>query len=294
MSLIPLMLENKNVRVFSYSVKTPKENNFPDNFYMKFKLDEIEKNVQQWNDTFSLVLVLDSPDSVGINGRFIKLRSDAPQKIGLLKKVEQDIELNPQEKEYIEEVTNFVWFYNKNKILGEYNHFAMRVFHSPLTYYIRKQMGFSEDEFKIEAEPISDLFAKIKKEKYIGTVEFKLKSESIASMENKGLGISKKLKSLSVDPKAIITLGIEKPKGKGKEKAPLQKNGVVSFIEDLLPEKDHFDEILVDTESGTFDLIRGALVSEKLVVEYINRRINRPSFYKVVREYANSHPNIFT
>ncbi|MHB8397071.1 MAG: hypothetical protein ACYDAZ_04045, partial [Thermoplasmataceae archaeon] len=109
------MLENKNVRVFSYSVKTPKANNFPDNFYGKFKLDEIEKNVQQWNDTFSLVLVLDSPDSVGINGRFIKLRSDAPQKIGLLKKVEQDIELNPQEKEYIEEVTNFVWFYNKNK-----------------------------------------------------------------------------------------------------------------------------------------------------------------------------------
>ena len=289
-----MIIENKNVRIFSYLVKIPKDNNFPDNFYAKFKLDEIEKNVQLWSDTYSLVLVLDKPDSYGINGRFIKLRSDAPQKIGLLKKVEQDIELNSQEKEYIEEVTNFVWFYNKDKILGEYNHFAMRVFHSTLNYYIRNKMGFSEDEFKIEAEPISDLFAKIKKDEYIGTVEIKLKSESIHSMEGRGLGISSKLKSLSDDPKAIITLGIEKPKGKSKQKAPLQKNGVISFIEAILPEKENIDEILIETESGTFDLLRGALVSEKLVVEYTNRRINRRSFYKVVREYANSHPNIFT
>ncbi len=292
--MFSMVIENKNVRVFSYLVKTPKHNNFPDNFYVKFKLDEIEKNVQPWNETFSLVLVLDNPDSEGVNGRFIKLRSDAPQKIGLLRKIEQDIELNSQEKEYIEEVTNFVWFYNKNKILGEYNHFAMRVFHSPLTYYIRKQMGFSEDEFRVEPEPIADLFAKIKRDEYFGSVELKLKTESIPSMEGRGLSVSQRLSSLSGDPKAVITIGIAKPKGKSKQKAPLQKNSVVSFIEDILPEKDNFEEMLVETESGTFDLVRGALVSEKLVVEYVNRRINRPSFYGVVREYANSHPNIFT
>ena len=286
--------ENRNVRVFLYRVTTPKNNTFPNNFYEKFKLDEIENNVQEWNDTFSLVLVLDEPNNDSITGRFVKLRSDAPQKIGLLRKIEQDIELNPAEKEYIEEVSNFVWFYNDNRLLGEYNHFAMRVFHSPLTYYIRKQMAFSETEFKVEAEPIADLFAKIKQDEYFGSVELKLKRESIASMENRGLSLSQRMRGLSEDPKAIITMGIEKPKGKSKQKAPLQKNSVVSFIEDLLPEKDNFEEMLVETESGTFDLIRGALMSEKLVVEYVNRRINRSDFYKVVREYFDSHRDVLT
>ena len=287
-------IENRNVRVFLYRVITPTNNAFPANFYEKFKLEEIENNVQKWNDTFSLVLVLDKPNDDSISGRFIKLRSDAPQKIGLLKKVEQDIELNSAEKEYIEEVSNFVWFYNDSRILGEYNHFAMRVFHSPITYYIRKQMAFSDTEFRIEAEPIADLFAKIKRDEYFGSVELRLKTESITSMESRGLGISQKLRSLSGDPKAVITIGIEKPKGKSKQKAPLQKNSVVSFIEELLPEKDNFEEMLIETESGTFDLIRGALVSEKLVVEYTNRRINRSSFYKLVREYFNSHRSILT
>ena len=287
-------IENRNVRVFLYRVTTPKNNTFPNNFYEQFKLDEIENNVQEWNDTFSLVLVLDKPNSDSITGRFVKLRSDAPQKIGLLKKIEQDIELNPAEKEYIEEVSNFVWFYNDNRLLGEYNHFAMRVFHSPLTYYIRKQMAFSETEFKVEAEPIADLFAKIKRDEYFGSVELKLKRESIASMENRGLSLSQRMRGLSEDPKAIITMGIEKPKGKSKQKAPLQKNSVVSFIEDLLPEKDNFEEMLVETESGTFDLIRGALTSEKLIVEYVNRRINRSDFYKVVREYFDSHRDVLT
>ena len=289
-----MAIENKNVRVFLYRVITPKNNTFPNNFYEKFKLDEIENNVQEWNDTFSLVLVLDKPNDDSITGRFVKLRSDAPQKIGLLRKIEQDIELNPAEKEYIEEVSNFVWFYNDNRLLGEYNHFAMRVFHSPLTYYIRKQMAFSETEFKVEAEPIADLFAKIKQDEYFGSVELKLKRESIASMENRGLSLSQRMRGLSEDPKAIITMGIEKPKGKSKQKAPLQKNSVVSFIEDLLPEKDNFEEMLVETESGTFDLIRGALTSEKLIVEYVNRRINRSDFYKVVREYFDSHRDVLT
>ena len=240
------------------------------------------------------MLVLDKPNDDSITGRFVKLRSDAPQKIGLLRKIEQDIELNPAEKEYIEEVSNFVWFYNDNRLLGEYNHFAMRVFHSPLTYYIRKQMAFSETEFKVEAEPIADLFAKIKQDEYFGSVELKLKRESIASMENRGLSLSQRMRGLSEDPKAIITMGIEKPKGKSKQKAPLQKNSVVSFIEDLLPEKDNFEEMLVETESGTFDLIRGALTSEKLIVEYVNRRINRSDFYKVVREYFDSHRDVLT
>ena len=155
-------------------------------------------------------------------------------------------------------------------------------------------MAFSDTEFRIEAEPIPDLFAKIKRDEYFGSVELKLKTESITSMESRGLGISQKLRSLSGDPKAVITIGIEKPKGKSKQKAPLQKNSVVSFIEELLPEKDNFEEMLIETESGTFDLIRGALVSEKLVVEYTNRRINRSSFYKVVREYFNSHRSILT
>ncbi len=287
-------IENRNVRVFLYRVTTPKNNTFPNNFYEKFKLDEIENNVQEWNDTFSLVLVLDKPNDDSITGRFVKLRSDAPQKIGLLRKIEQDIELNPAEKEYIEEVSNFVWFYNDNRLLGEYNHFAMRVFHSPLTYYIRKQMAFSETEFKVEAEPIADLFAKIKQDEYFGSVELKLKRESIASMENRGLSLSQRMRGLSEDPKAIITMGIEKPKGKSKQKAPLQKNSVVSFIEELLPEKDNFEEMLVETESGTFDLIRGALTSEKLIVEYVNRRINRSDFYKVVREYFDSHRDVLT
>ena len=190
-------IENRNVRVFLYRVTTPKNNTFPNNFYEKFKLDEIENNVQEWNDTFSLVLVLDKPNDDSITGRFVKLRSDAPQKIGLLRKIEQDIELNPAEKEYIEEVSNFVWFYNDNRLLGEYNHFAMRVFHSPLTYYIRKQMAFSETEFKVEAEPIADLFAKIKRDEYFGSVELKLKRESIASMENRGLSLSQRMRGLS-------------------------------------------------------------------------------------------------
>ena len=289
-----MAIENRNIRVFLYRVTTPKNNTFPNNFYEKFKLDEIENNVQEWNDTFSLVLVLDKPNDDSITGRFVKLRSDAPQKIGLLRKIEQDIELNPAEKEYIEEVSNFVWFYNDNRLLGEYNHFAMRVFHSPLTYYIRKQMAFSETEFKVEAEPIADLFAKIKQDEYFGSVELKLKRESIASMENRGLSLSQRMRGLSEDPKAIITMGIEKPKGKSKQKAPLQKNSVVSFIEDLLPEKDNFEEMLVETESGTFDLIRGALTSEKLIVEYVNRRINRSDFYKVVREYFDSHRDVLT
>ncbi len=289
-----MSVENRNVRVFLYRVKTPTNNAFPNNFYEKFKFEKIENNVQEWNDTFSLVLVLDKPNDGSISGRFIKLRSDAPQKIGLLKRVEQDIELNEAEKEYIEEVSNFVWFYNDNRILGEYNHFAMRVFNSPITYYIRKQMAFSETEFGVEAEPIADLFAKIKKDKYFLSLELKLQNESIPSMEGRGLGTNQRLRSLSENPKAIITLGIEKPKRTSKQKASLQKNSVISFIEDLLPEKDNFEEMLVETESGTFDLIRGALVSEKLVVEYVNRRINRSSFYKVVREYFDSHRNILT
>ncbi|MEM0142622.1 MAG: hypothetical protein QXL94_01510 [Candidatus Parvarchaeum sp.] len=287
-----MAIENRNVRVFLYRVTTPKNNTFPNNFYEKFKLDEIERNVQEWNDTFSLVLVLDKPNIDSITGRFVKLRSDAPQKIGLLKKIEQDIELNSAEKEYIEEVSNFVWFYNDDRFLGEYNHFAMRVFHSPLSYYIRKQMAFSETEFKVEAEPIADLFAKIKRDEYFGSVELKLKRESMASMESRGLSLGRRLSSLSEDPKAMITKGIAKPKRMSKQKAPLQKNSVVSFIEDLLPEKDNFEEMLVETESGTFDLIRGALVSEKLVVEYVNRRINRSDFYRVAREYFDSHRDV--
>jgi hypothetical protein len=287
-----MAIENRNVRVFLYRVTTPKNNTFPNNFYEKFKLDEIERNVQEWNDTFSLVLVLDKPNIDSITGRFVKLRSDAPQKIGLLKKIEQDIELNSAEKEYIEEVSNFVWFYNDDRFLGEYNHFAMRVFHSPLSYYIRKQMAFSETEFKVEAEPIADLFAKIKRDEYFGSVELKLKRESMASMESRGLSLGRRLSSLSEDPKAMITIGIAKPKRMSKQKAPLQKNSVVSFIEDLLPEKDNFEEMLVETESGTFDLIRGALVSEKLVVEYVNRRINRSDFYRVAREYFDSHRDV--
>lgn len=289
-----MTLENRNVRVFLYRVRTPMNNAFPNNFYEKFKLEKIEDNVQKWNDNFSLVLVLDKPNDGSISGRFIKLRSDAPQKIGLLKKVEQDIELNEKEEEYIEEVSNFVWFYNDSRILGEYNHFAMRVFHSSITYYIRKQMAFTETEFEVEAEPIADLLAKIKKDNYFVSVELKLKNESIESLESRGLGVSRRLRSLSENPKALVTIGIKKPMRMSKQKAPLQKNSVVSFIEDLLPEKDNIEEMLVETESGTFDLIRGALVSDKLVVEYVNRRINRSSFYKVVREYFDSHRNILT
>jgi hypothetical protein len=287
-----MTIEKRNVRVFIYRVTTTKSDTFPNNFYEKFNIDEIDKNVEQWNDIFSLVLVLDKPNNGNITGRFIKLRSDAPQKIGLLKKIEQDIELNPAEKEYIEEVSNFVWFYNDNMLLGEYNHFAMRVFHSSLTYYIRKQMAFSETEFKVEAVAMPDLLAKIKQDKYYGLVNLKFKKESLPAMESRGLGLSQRLSSLSEDPMAVITIGIEKPKRKSKQKAPLQKDSVISFIEDLLPEKDNFEEMLVETESGTFDLISGALLSEKLVVEYVNRRINRSDFYKSVIEYFNSHRDI--
>jgi len=287
-----MTIEKRNVIVFIYRVTTTKSDTFPNNFYEKFKIDEIDKNVEQWNDIFSLVLILDKPNNGNITGRFIKLRSDAPQKIGLLKKIEQDIELNPAEKEYIEEVSNFVWFYNDNMLLGEYNHFAMRVFHSSLTYYIRKQMAFSETEFKVEAVAIPDLFTKIKQDKYFVSMNLKFKKESLSSMESRGLGLSQRLISLSEDPMAVITIGIEKPKRKSKQKAPLQKDSVISFIEDLLPEKDNFEEMLVETESGTFDLISGALLSEKLVVEYVNRRINRSDFYKSVIEYFNSHRDI--
>ena len=285
-----MSIGNKNVRVFTYQVTTPKNDKFPNNFYEKFKFDNIVDNVLEWNDTFSLLLVLDEPDGGGgINGRFIKLRSDAPQKISLLKKIEQDIELDAKEKEYIEEVSNFVWFYTNDKILGEYNHFAMRVFHIHLTLYIRRRMGYPENEFKVEVEPISNLFEKIKRKTYFGSVELKLKKESLDKQGQEGEGLWNRLRSLSEDPKALITIAIDKPKNKSKQKASLVKNNVVSFLESLLPEKDNFEEMLVETESGTFDLIKGAIVSEKLVVEFVNRRINRKSFYQVVREYFSSH-----
>jgi hypothetical protein len=130
--------------------------------------------------------------------------------------MEQEIELNPAEKEHIEEVSNFIWFNNDVRILEESNHFTMRVFHIHFIQYIRKQTAFSDTEFMVEAEPISDIFSKIKRDEYVESVKFKLDSESNLSMESCDLSINQRLWSLSVDHKPVTTIGIEKPKGKSK------------------------------------------------------------------------------
>lgn len=286
----------KSVRVFLYRVRCGKESTFPDSFYNIFKFENIESNVIPMSDAYDTVMILEKPNDGALNGRLIKLRNDAPQTINLIRKIEQEIPLNATEKEYIEEITNFVWFYNDDFIFGEYNHFAFKIFHRTMSTYVRNKMTLTENEFSIEPVSIGDILQVARQAHSIYRFNIQIPKENLKDLDKKNIiSVGKELMELSSDAKASISIEISKPPRKRKADSFLDKEKAIDILNELNPVKnpDHLNKLVIETEEGTFDMIRGVLRSIKLEVEDKHKRTVRSAFYRSIREYYKAHRQDF-
>jgi len=282
----------KKVKVYAYKVDCKKDQNFPNDFCQKFEFNNIASNVDE-GEPYSVVMILNQPNEGAIDGRLLKLRGDAPMVISLVNKVEKHIELNEQEKERIEEITHFVWFYNDNIILAEYNHFAFRIFSNQLNEYVRKKLGLKEEEFNVTPITIEKdkLLRVIMNAASIYSIELRLSNDALEELDKRDIFSIAGVLSRLTQGEESVTISLSLKVKKGRDRS--LNLGYAKDIIMSLHRSDSLKSLKVGTDSGIYELVQNAFKSVELEIEQRGRTIDKDDFYRKVRNHFMSNKGMY-
>ncbi len=283
------MAETKKVRMFPYSLQIPESYLKPDFLLEKYSksIEKIRENTVAYGESH-LLLFLEGNVNGFLQGRFLKLRSDAPKILKELTAEEKKIELD--EGDWIEEISHFILNINDKIILGEYNQSSVRHFATPLDFYLRSTMALSGNDFEIKVIAIDKVLEKVKAAEKFYSVRVKIAKPNIRHLEDKVKVNARGV--LSLYRKSDFDLEISVIH---KRRKILNKEESLKFILDIYEDKGELDLLKIETKDAAYDLINGTLMHFKddIVKDGSGRFILSSDFYeKAMRIYNRNQTAI--
>src|SRR3989338_11707109 len=277
---------SKEVKIYPYKYHLEDGFNKAEIWIDKFAADNVQKNVYEYGDEVYLVMVIDDISGNFLYGRFLKLRHDVPAILNTRSGTERKIELLDEEN--IMETSHFIMNVRDKIILAEYNFDAIRHFVSPLKKYLYETLGT-----EIEVEPIADTdtFQKLKGEEEIIKFKLQVAKEHIGVLEEQfSLPVFSVLKDLANDNETTFEILVKKGR---RRTSRLSRDQVMILSEKLMKKKGIFSKVEIETRDIIYDLVNNNLVSFRISVDKIERRLNSHDFYRQVKElYERQIENI--
>lgn len=276
---------DKDVKIYPYfcdiEIPTKKVEDFPE----VFKIENAEENVVEYISDTYLVLVVDDVRNGIMCGRFFKLRDDSPSIFNRVEGVERDIELLSEEN--VKEESHFVWHINDKIMFAEYNFKAIRMFSSPLSYYLNEKFGVED----CKITPIEDkhTFTHLKKEEEILSLNLKLTQDSTKTLEEEyNLPAWKGLLEIGKDNETIFEVSVKRCR---KKDSQLNKEKVISFVSKLVENKAPIESVKVEAQDIVYDLIKNNLLFYFVKVNKDGRNLDKEKFYTRAISLYNKHIN---
>lgn len=275
--------------MYPYSIKLPEEYLKPNYLMNKYsrKKEVVRENIHQYGNN-SLLLLCEKEENGFVEGRFLKLREDAPkilsQKSEKDDAEEKDIPL--EAGDFIEEISHFILSVKDRRILGEYNQSAVRNFVTPLDFYLRKTLDLDEDQVEIKAIAIDNVLERIKDSDSLLAVTAKIAKPNLHHME----------KLLHLNPVQVQKLYAKSDYDleitvRHKPRKNLEKSEAISNIEELSGDKEVLEALKVETNDAIYDLIKPSLMFFKahVVLDDKARFVTSWDFYQKARKIYNTN-----
>ncbi|GEM_PF-4805919 len=277
----------KEVKVYPYVCTIPNSNIKVADFSTIFKISKAEKNVIKYHSDTYLVLIIDQLDNGFMFGRFFKLREDSPTIFDRKKGKERDISLLAEEN--IKEESHFIWNIQNGIIFAEYNFNAVRMFDTPLSFYLNEKFGV--EDCTIMAIPDKHTFEHLKKEPEILALNLRFAQESTKNLEKKNnMPAWNVLLDIGQDNESIFEVSVKRSR---KKDSKLKKEKVISLVGDLAKSETPPESIRVETLDLVYDLIKNNLLFYKLPIQKNGRKLDKADFnYKAQELYKRHIDNI--
>lgn len=281
--------ENKDtdVKIFPYKCDLNLPENKVDDFTELFKIENSESNVVEYISDTYLVLVIDEVYDGFMFGRFFKLRDDSPTIFNRKEGKEREIDLLSEEN--IKEESHFIWNIKDCIIFAEYNFSAIRMFSSPLSYYLNER--FKVDNCKIEPIEDKNTFNNLKKEEEIYSLILRTAQESSKTLQEKyNLPDWKILADIGEDNETIFEVIVKRSR---KKESRLNKEKVITIVGNLIENKAPIESIKVETQDLVYDLIKNNLLFYYIKIKKDGRKLDNEDFnFKVLSLYKKHIPTI--
>lgn len=279
----------RKVRVFPYEVSIIAPYNNNQTFYEKFRIDNIDDNLIDYAGIGKIGLSCEPPDGDWVLGTFMKLRDEAPLKFNTGSKTSEKIQLSVGE--FVEEASHFAWNLRDRIMIGEYNHFGMRVFGKNVAAYFSRVLSLGEQDFEITGIPIPELWNRITSSRGITAVEFKFAPLSFDAMNGVGVTRSEILSNAANQPHAQLSLSLNSKADRGHRRDPLDRDNTIELLSAAREylDKKSFESFRIETFEGAYDLVKGTLVSDRLTINNGDYSQFQKDFYRQARGYYNNN-----
>jgi len=272
--------DDKDVKIFPYQCELSLPENKVENFPELFKIENSESNVVEYISDTYLVLVIDSIYEGFMFGRFFKLRDDSPTIFNRKEGKEKNIELLSEEN--IKEESHFIWNIKDCIIFAEFNFNAIRMFSSPLSYYLNER--FNVDDCKVKPIEDKNTFDNLKKEEDIYSLILRTAQESSKTLQEKyNLPDWKVLSDIGQDNETIFEVTVKRSR---KKDSKLDKEKVIAIVGNLVENKAPIESVKVETQDLVYDLIKNNLLFYYTKIKKDGRKLNNEDFnFKVLSLY---------
>lgn len=271
---------DKDVKIFPYKCQINLPENKVQDFPEIFKIENSESNVIEYISDTYLVLVIDDVYDGFMFGRFFKLRDDSPSIFNRKEGKEREIDLLSEEN--IKEESHFIWNIADCIIFAEYNFSAIRMFSSPLSYYLNEK--FNVNDCKIEPIEDKDTFNNLKKEDEIYSLILRTAQESSKTLQEKyNLPDWKILSDIGEDNETIFEVIVKRSR---KKDSRLNKEKVINIVGKLVENKAPIESVKVETQDLVYDLIKNNLLFYYIKIKKDGRNLDNGDFnFKVLALY---------
>ena len=271
---------DKDIKIFPYKCDLNLSEKSIKEFSEIFKIENSESNVIEYISDTYLVLVIDDIYDGFMFGRFFKLRDDSPTIFNRKEGKEKDIELLSEEN--IKEESHFIWNIQDCIIFAEFNFNAIRMFSSPLSYYLNEK--FNVNDCKIKPIEDKNTFNNLKKEEEIYSLILRTAQESSKTLQEKyDLPDWKILSEIGEDNETIFEVIVKRSR---KKDSKLDKDKVISIVGNLIENKAPIESVKVETQDLVYDLIKNNLLFYYIKIKKDGRKLNNDDFnFKVLSLY---------
>lgn len=293
--------ELKNIRVFPYAVENPLDLDIKD-FKTKFEFNNLPKNQVKYGQNYHLILITDKIEkSDFLCGRFFKLRRFIPSVVDVVNPKEKFINLLPSEE--VKEQSHFIWNYNKNVILAEYNYDGIRHFSFPLGFYLNNIFSLIKKESENKDDPDNNIKRfYIDPKKNVNTLKLAKKESRVKSLFVRvaDLKLSEYEKQYNADILKLLLASNSQKKGyieikiKSRRGKSLDKDSVIKQAENL-KNKGLVESLIIEGEETKYDILNNNLLSSYLDITYDTEKriIDKDEFYNQAVDYYNNNKELF-
>lgn len=275
--------------MYPYQISLDEEFLKPDFLFQKYskKKETVKSNIVRYGNN-SLLLLIEGNTNGFAEGRFLKLRIDAPRILNELSKEEnaEETDIDLENGQWIEEISHFILNIKDYRLLGEYNQSGVRHFATPLNFYLRKTLDLSEDQVSIKPILIENVLRRIKQSGSLFAVTVTTSKPRLPYME--GILKLNPTQVLKAYNKSDFNLEISV---KHVHRKALDKEEAIKNIEELFESKDELESLKVETNDAAYDLIKGALMHFKddIVLDQKAKFVSSLDFYQKARRIYNDN-----